>query len=194
MVWDNVTSYCTANPFCWLLGDYARVPKGFQRRRNVPEPYFLLLLLLFFLLKCGGGKHAFKDTGIVYASVKRRLPMCKNMLCNRERWMMYVGRREKREMMRCGSVNSNFLWYDSVIDYHSGEHDDKLPGIKERLISVVVSVCVRAKSPPIGGSKALHWRWRSFTGNLIVPFLPGFASHYVSIFWLSTQTGSHHIR
>lgn len=55
MVWDNVTSYCTANPFCWLLGDYARVPKGFQRRRNVPEPYFLLLLL-FFLLKCWGKK------------------------------------------------------------------------------------------------------------------------------------------
>lgn len=39
MVWDTVTSLCTTNPFCWLLGDNTVVPKGSQTQ-CVPELYF----------------------------------------------------------------------------------------------------------------------------------------------------------
>lgn len=38
MIWGNITSLCAANPFGWLLGDNAVVPKGFQTFCNVSQP------------------------------------------------------------------------------------------------------------------------------------------------------------
>lgn len=40
VVWDNVTSLCTANPFCWLLGDNTVVPEGFRHSVMYESPTF----------------------------------------------------------------------------------------------------------------------------------------------------------